>query len=72
MNDMLVNSPETNIEFDIQVIDGQKQLIIDGAIIGPRKEILQHLRKSEGFDIFMEGIHDEEQQETIFQNGGDQ
>lgn len=66
MDDMLV-SP--NIEFDIQVIDGQKQLIIDGAIIGPRKEVIQHLRKSEGYDIFMEGIHDEEKQEAISHGG---
>lgn len=57
MDDILV-SP--NIEFDIQIIDGQKQLIIDGAIIGTEEEILQHLKKSEGYDELVAMIHDEE------------
>lgn len=38
-------------------------------VIGPRKEVIQHLRKSEGYDIFMEGIHDEEKQEAISHGG---
>lgn len=56
---------------DIVDYNGQPALRINGAIIGTEKEIIQHLRKSEGYDIFMEGIHDEEQQETIFEKGGE-
>ena len=54
---------------DIIKIDGQPALSINGAIIGTEKDIIQHLRKSEGYDILIEELGNEE--ETIFEKGGE-
>lgn len=53
---------------DIVNYNGQPALSINGTIIGTEKEILQHLNKSEGYDILTKELREEE--ETIFTNGG--
>ena len=45
---------------DIVDYNGQPALSIRGAIIGTEEEILQHLKKSEGYDELVAMIHDEE------------
>ena len=54
---------------DIINVDGQPALSINGAIIGTEQDIIQHLRKSEGYDILIEELGTEE--ETIFNDGGE-
>ena len=51
---------------DIEYVNGQPTLSINGAIIGTEKEILNHLRKSEGYDELVELINDEN---TNFNDG---
>ena len=51
---------------DIEYVNGQPTLSINGAIIGTEKEILNHLRKSEGYDELVELIHEEN---TNFNDG---
>ena len=53
---------------DIIEYNGQPALSIDGAIIGTQEEIIQHLRKSAGYDELTEMIREEE---AIFKESGD-
>lgn len=52
---------------DIVDYNGQPALRINGAIIGTEKEIMTHLRKSDGYDELVAMIHDEE---LFLNNGG--
>ena len=55
---------------DIVTYNGQPALSIKGVIIGTEEEIMQHLRKSAGYDDLVEAIHEEEKQELFLHNGG--
>ena len=63
------NPEKVDDMLDIIEINGQPALSIDGAIIGTQEEIIQHLRKSEGYDELTQMIREEE---AIFNKDGDQ